>query len=113
MARTDTLHLKVTTDTSEATELVPRIGAAVRGALAAAGLAVADSVVAAAAADVMAEIIRVRQATPEESAQARVVERVRSLHRQEYGSCAECTHESSVLYPCPTIRALDTPEPTP
>jgi hypothetical protein len=38
---------------------------------------------------------------------ALAVGRVRTLHRQEYGSCAECTHESSVAYPCPTVRALD------
>ena len=37
------------------------------------------------------------------------IKRVRALHRQEYGdgSCAECTHEFHVSYPCPTIRALD------
>lgn len=37
------------------------------------------------------------------------VHRVRDLHREEYGSCAECTHESGVPFPCPTIRALDGP----
>jgi hypothetical protein len=35
------------------------------------------------------------------------IKRVRALHREDYGSCAECTHESGVPYPCPTIRALD------
>ncbi|MFD5814382.1 hypothetical protein [Streptomyces sp. NPDC127038] len=35
------------------------------------------------------------------------IKRVRALHRDEYGTCAECTHESGVPYPCPTIRALD------
>jgi hypothetical protein len=37
------------------------------------------------------------------------VRRVRELHRDEYGSCAECTHEYSVPSPCPTICALDGP----
>lgn len=37
------------------------------------------------------------------------VHRIRDLHREEYGSCAECTHESGVPFPCPTIRALDGP----
>ena len=35
------------------------------------------------------------------------VRRIRELHRDEYGSCSECTHEFSVPYPCPTICALD------
>lgn len=35
------------------------------------------------------------------------VRRIRVLHREEYGCCAECTHESGVPFPCPTIRALD------
>jgi hypothetical protein len=41
------------------------------------------------------------------------IKRVRALHRDEYGcgSCAECTHESSVPFPCPTIRALDGERP--
>ncbi|WP_435279298.1 hypothetical protein [Streptomyces sp. 1222.5] len=38
---------------------------------------------------------------------AQAVARLRALHREEYGSCAECTHAISVLWPCPTIRALD------
>jgi hypothetical protein len=42
------------------------------------------------------------------------VRRVRELHRDEYGSCSECTHVMPVQYPCPTICALDQPkEPTP
>lgn len=35
------------------------------------------------------------------------VERVRKLHAEEFGCCSHCTCEDSVLYPCPTIRALD------
>jgi hypothetical protein len=35
------------------------------------------------------------------------VRRIRALHRDEYGSCSECTHEFGVPYPCPTIRTLD------
>jgi hypothetical protein len=35
------------------------------------------------------------------------IKRVQQLHRDEYGSCAECTHEYGVPSPCPTIRALD------
>mgnify|MGYP001559552543 FL=1 len=35
------------------------------------------------------------------------VRRVRELHRDEYGSCSECTHVMPVQYPCPTICALD------
>jgi hypothetical protein len=35
------------------------------------------------------------------------IKRARALHREDYGSCAECTHESGVPYPCPTIRTLD------
>ncbi|MER5750657.1 hypothetical protein [Streptomyces sp. NPDC002088] len=38
---------------------------------------------------------------------AQAIDRLRALHREEYGSCAECTHEYGVPYPCPTIRALD------
>lgn len=42
------------------------------------------------------------------------IKRVRALHRDEYGcgSCAECTHEFGVPFPCPTIRALDGQEPS-
>jgi len=35
------------------------------------------------------------------------IKRVRALHREDYGGCAECTHESSVPFPCVTIRALN------
>jgi len=38
---------------------------------------------------------------------ALAVGRVRTLHREDYGSCAECTHESSVAYPCATVTALN------
>lgn len=39
------------------------------------------------------------------------IKRIRALHRNEYESCAECTHESSVPFPCPTIRALNGEQP--
>jgi hypothetical protein len=39
------------------------------------------------------------------------IDRVRVLHVEEFGCCAHCTREDSVLYPCPTIRALDGQEP--
>lgn len=39
------------------------------------------------------------------------IKRVRELHRDDYGSCAECTHEYGVPYPCPTIRALNGEQP--
>jgi hypothetical protein len=35
------------------------------------------------------------------------IKRVRALHRNEYESCTECTHEYGVPFPCPTIRALN------
>jgi hypothetical protein len=35
------------------------------------------------------------------------VERIRALHREEYGCCAHCTRAESVLYPCPTMQALE------
>jgi uncharacterized protein with gpF-like domain len=38
---------------------------------------------------------------------AQAIARVRALHHEEYGSCAECTHEFSVPFPCPTVRAID------
>ncbi|MFR9794283.1 hypothetical protein ACL07V_37615 [Streptomyces sp. MB22_4] len=38
---------------------------------------------------------------------ADTIARIRALHREDYGSCAECTHEFGVPWPCPTIRALD------
>jgi hypothetical protein len=113
MARIDHLRLKVVTDTADAAELAPRVKAAALSALKAADVALlmldAEAVAESVAVEVMAEILRVRQATPAESAQARAVERVRALHRDKFGdgSCAECTHEFGVPYPCPTIRALD------
>lgn len=41
------------------------------------------------------------------------IKRVRELHSEKYGcgSCAECTHEYSVPYPCPTIRVFNGEEP--
>jgi hypothetical protein len=42
---------------------------------------------------------------------AQAIARVRELHREDYGSCAECTSVFSVSWPCPTIRALDQPAP--
>jgi len=35
------------------------------------------------------------------------IARVRALHVNEYGSCAECTSVHSALWPCPTIVTLD------
>lgn len=32
---------------------------------------------------------------------------VRALHINDYGLCGECTNSHGVLWPCPTIRALD------
>lgn len=108
MARPTTLHLKVDADSTAAVELAPRVKAAAHDALTAADLASRalfdeDALAGLVASAVMAEILRVRQATPAEAA----IARVRALHRNEYESCAECTHEFSVSYPCPTIRALD------
>lgn len=108
MAHTPTtLHLKVDADSTPAVELAPRVKEAIRDVLAAAGLAGADELAGAAAVAVMSEILRARQATPAEAA----IARVRALHREEYGSCAECTHEYGVTSPCNTIRALDEPAP--
>lgn len=108
MAHTPTtLHLKVDADSTPAVELAPRVKAAIRDVLAAAGLAGVDELAGTAAAAVMSEILRVRQATPAEAA----VARVRALHREEYGSCAECTRESGVPSPCNTIRVLDGEQP--
>lgn len=115
MAHTTTLHLKVDADSTAAVELAPRVRAAAFDALCGADffdravLFNADVLADAVTGAVMAEILRVRQATPAEAALARV----RALHREEYGSCRECTHESSVLYPCATIRVLDGEEPQP
>jgi hypothetical protein len=35
------------------------------------------------------------------------VEQVRKLHAEEYGCCSHCTREDSVLFPCPTVAALN------
>lgn len=109
MPHTPPLRLKVVTDRTEITDLAPRIHTAVTDTLTAVGTPVTDAVAAAVVGEIMTEIIRVRQATPDETAQAQAIERVRALHRDEYGdgSCAECTHESSVPYPCATVRALN------
>lgn len=58
------------------------------------------------------QIRRVREALgtdePDETADLRnTIARVRSLHREEYGSCAHCTRADSVPWPCPTIRVLN------
>jgi hypothetical protein len=108
MARAETLHLKVDTDASAAVELAPRVKAAARDALATAsfadrGLIDIDALAGLVASGVMAEILRVRQATPAEVA----IARVRALHVDEYGLCGECTGSHGVPYPCPTVRALD------
>lgn len=55
------------------------------------------------------QIRRAREALAEDedgSAEAAIA-RVRALHKEEYGCCAECTSVHAVPYPCPTIRALD------
>lgn len=113
MAHSPTLHLKVDADATAAEELAPRVKAAARDALATADLVSRalfdeDAIAGLVASAVMAEILRVRQATPAETA----IARVRALHRNEYESCAECTHVFSVPWPCPTIRALDGEEPS-
>lgn len=104
MAHTPTtLHLKVDADTTAAAELTPRIKTAIHDALTAASRTGVEDLAGAAAYAVMTEILLVRQATPAEVA----IARVRALHREEYGSCAECAHEYGVPWPCPTIQALD------
>lgn len=35
------------------------------------------------------------------------LDRVRALHREEYGCCVACMNEASVPWPCDTIRALN------
>jgi len=35
------------------------------------------------------------------------VDRVRKLHENDGGICSACTAAIAVLYPCPTVRALD------
>jgi hypothetical protein len=107
MAHTPPLRLQVVTDRTEVAELAPRVHTAVVSTLTAVGIPVSDAVAAAVTGEIMTEIIRVRQATPDETAQAQAIERVRALHRQEYGSCAECTREFSVAYPCATVTALN------
>lgn len=102
MAHTAALHLTVHTGTAEATTLAPRVQAAVQDRLTAAGVDV-SGLAAAVAVGVMAEVLRVRQATPAEAALARV----RGLHAEEYGLCRECTSVHAVLWPCPTVQALD------
>lgn len=37
------------------------------------------------------------------------IERVRALHRDEYGLCSECTDARGVPWPCATVRALKVP----
>lgn len=103
MANIVPLRLKVDIDNTTALELAARLKPAIREGLTAAQGADAEAMAGAAAAAVMVEILRVRQATPAEAALARV----RALHREEYGCCAECTHESGVPYPCATILTLD------
>jgi len=108
MAHTATLHLKVDADSTAAVELAPRLKAVVLDALTAMtsvdpALLDKDALAGATVSAILAEILRVRQATPAEAA----IARVRALHREEYGCCAECTHESGVPSPCATIRALN------
>lgn len=104
MARTAPLHLKVTTDTTTAAELTPRIRTAIHEALEAAERMGVDDVAGAAAYAVMIEILQVRKATPAEAA----VARVRALHRSEYEACSWCsTNDRYQEWPCPTLRALD------
>lgn len=72
-----TLHLKVDADAAVAADLAPRVKAAILDGLGAAlanggNLVDWDALAEAAAAQVMAEILRVRQATPAEAAIARV-----------------------------------------
>jgi hypothetical protein len=107
MAHTATLRLKVDADTTAAGELVPRLRTAIDDALTTARKMGVDDLAGAAAYAVMVEILQVRQATPAEVA----VDRVRELHRNEYESCVECTHEFGVSWPCPTVRALDGEQP--
>lgn len=55
------------------------------------------------------QIRRAREAlaTDEPNSAEAAIARVRALHKEEYGSCAECTRVHAVPYPCPTIRALN------
>lgn len=54
----------------------------------------------------------IRETERAEKAEAAIA-RVRVLHREAYGCCEECTNSHAVLWPCPTIQALDTPAPAP
>ena len=45
------------------------------------------------------------------AAQSARIKRVRELHCEEYGGCRECTHESGVSWPCPTIDAINGERP--
>jgi hypothetical protein len=107
MAHTTTLHLKTDIDNTAAQELAPRLKTAIHDALTEARTAGTEDEAGAAAYAVMVEILRVRQATPVETA----ITRVRALHRNEYGLCDECTGSHGVPWPCPTIRALDGDQP--
>lgn len=42
--------------------------------------------------------------------EAAPIDRVRALHTEEHGCCAHCTRAAAVLYPCPTIEALEEPQ---
>lgn len=55
------------------------------------------------------QIRRAREAigTDEPDSAEAAVARVRTLHREEYGCCTECTSVHAVPYPCPTIRAIN------
>lgn len=55
------------------------------------------------------QIRRAREAlaTDEPDSAEAAIARVRALHKEEYGCCAECTSVHAVPYPCPTIRALN------
>ena len=64
------------------------------------------------------EIARLRQALAQETRtsidatrrreeHSQAIDRVRALHRGEYGICTECTEEAAVPWPCPTLDALD------
>jgi hypothetical protein len=36
-----------------------------------------------------------------------LIDRIRALHYDDHGLCHECTESHGVLYPCPTIRAIE------
>jgi hypothetical protein len=113
MAHITTLHLKVDADSTTAVELAPRVKGAILDGL---GAALAeggklldwDALAATATRSVMAEILRVRQATPAEAA----IARVRALHQSVYEACGWCsTNDRYQEWPCPTIRALGGEQP--